>query len=185
MDVSKISATMNILEQSFGTFFFQEPLAKFTVFPKLPPELRQKIFRTALPTGSRGFRILKVHGTIFPPWEEVKRGQKISQKKKPKIEPESHVEFSLPRRHGLDNITMKELSLSLTCTESREIFLELNSYVLRTKGDGLIRFGKEDVIYIGKLSRFYYLNSKFNLVETNKQLRKLRGTPSRSLVWPL
>jgi len=36
-------------------------LAEFTLFPKLPIELRLKIFREALPTGPRGMRWVKVN----------------------------------------------------------------------------------------------------------------------------
>lgn len=35
-------------------------LTKFTLFPKLPNELRLKIFKLALPIGPRGLRLLKV-----------------------------------------------------------------------------------------------------------------------------
>jgi hypothetical protein len=35
-------------------------LMKFTLFPKLPTEIRLKIFRHALPVGPKGFRMLRV-----------------------------------------------------------------------------------------------------------------------------
>jgi len=38
----------------------QETLTSFTPFPKLPLELRLKIFKHALPLGPQGFRVLKV-----------------------------------------------------------------------------------------------------------------------------
>jgi hypothetical protein len=46
-----------------------------------------------------------------------------------------------------------ELALSAACTESRTVFLEQNRYsLLAEQKKGLIRFGKEDIIYICKLS---------------------------------
>jgi 2EXR family len=37
-----------------------EPLTEFTLFPRLPLELRTKVFQDALPTGPDGLRVIKV-----------------------------------------------------------------------------------------------------------------------------
>ena len=141
------SATMNAHEQATDPTALHQPLTKFTVFPKLPPELRQKIFKDALPTGSRGYRMLSVLGTVIVP-DRRKNSSAKKSKSKPEPNPKAYFEFTLERNS--DDHTLKELALSRSCRESRAVFLKCNPYTLIAKGEGLIRFAKDDIIYLSK-----------------------------------
>jgi len=66
-----------------------QALAEFTLFPKLPIELRLKIFKHALPTGPNGLRMLRVaadnitiHSTtnIMVPEERIKAVKSMKAK---------------------------------------------------------------------------------------------------------
>jgi hypothetical protein len=138
---------MNTHEQATDPTTLHQPLTKFTVFPKLPPELRQKIFKDALPSGSRGYRMLWVYGIVIVP-DRCKNSSTKKSKSKPKPNSKAYIEFTLPRI--FDNHTAKDLALSRSCTESRAVFLKRNPYTLITKGEGLIRFAKDDIIYLSK-----------------------------------
>ncbi|KAE9376622.1 hypothetical protein N431DRAFT_453027 [Stipitochalara longipes BDJ] len=130
---------MNTLKHDVGPTVLQAPLTEFTLFPKLPPELRQKIFKDAIPTGSQGFRVLKVYGAIVG-----------EENKNRKHKPRPHIEFELEKGHKKK--LAKHMSLSRASKESRDAFLRSNPHLLRTKKEGLIRFATEDVIYVVNLS---------------------------------
>jgi len=147
MDDRTNSATMNAHEQATDPTALHQPLTKFTVFPKLPPELRQKIFKDALPTGSRGYRMLSVLGTVTVP-DRRKNSSAKKSKSKPEPNPKAYFEFTLERNS--DDHTLKELALSHSCRESRAVFLKCNPYTLIAKEEGLIRFAKDDIIYLSK-----------------------------------
>jgi hypothetical protein len=138
---------MNTHEQAIDPTALNRPLTEFTVFPKLPPELRQKIFKDALPSGSRGYRVLKVYGTIIVPDRRRNSAAKES-KSKPEPNPKPYIEFTLERNS--DEHTLKDLALSRSCTESRAVFLKRNPYTLIAKREGLIRFAKDDIIFLSK-----------------------------------
>jgi hypothetical protein len=138
---------MNTHEQVTDPTALHQPLTKFTVFPKLPPELRQKIFNDALPSGSRGYRMLWVYGTVIVP-DQCKNPSTKQSKSKPKPNSKAYIEFTLLRNSG--GHTAKDLALSRSCTESRAVFLKRNPYTLITEGEGLIRFAKGDIIYLCK-----------------------------------
>jgi hypothetical protein len=138
---------MNAHEQATDLTSMHQPLAKFTVFPKLPPELRQKIFKDALPSGSRGYRMLWVYGTVIVP-DQCKNSSTKKSKSKPKPNSKAYIEFTIQR--SSDSHTAKDLALSLSCMESRAAFLKRNPYTLITEGEGLIRFAKDDIIYLCK-----------------------------------
>lgn len=142
------SATMNTPEQAIDPTALNRPLTEFTVFPTLPPELRQEIFKDALPSGSRGYRVLKVYGTIIAPGRRRNSSAKKS-KSKPEPNPKAYIEFTLERNS--DEHTFKDLALSHSCTESRAVFLTRSPYTLIAKREGLIRFAKDDIIHFSKL----------------------------------
>jgi len=141
------SATMNTHAQATDPTSMHQPLAKFTVFPKLPPELRQKIFKDALPSGSRGYRMLWVYGIVIVS-DRCKNSSTKKYKSKLKPSSKAYIEFTLQR--SSDSHTAKDLALSRSCTESRAVFLKRNPYTLITKGGGFIRFAKDDIIYLSK-----------------------------------
>jgi hypothetical protein len=141
------SATMSIHEQAIDPTALIRPLTEFTVFPKLPPELRQKIFKDALPSSSRGYRVLKVYGTVIVP-DRPKNSSAKESKSKPEPNPKAYIEFTIVRNS--DNHTFKDLALSRSCTESRAVFLTRSPYTLIAKREGLIRFAKDDIIHLSK-----------------------------------
>jgi len=139
-DTKTITGT---LEQDSATKVLQGPLLEFTLFPKLPPELRQKIYNDAMPTGPHGYRMLKVTGHIIAP-SNSSRGHTLKPEPKP-----CSIEFAL--EENAHSASVKDLALSCTCLESRVIFLQRNPLALRTTRErSLIRYAKQDIIYIGK-----------------------------------
>jgi hypothetical protein len=48
-----------------------QPLTTFTPFPRLPIELRLKIFKLAIPTGPKGFHMLEVTAEVTEGPEKV------------------------------------------------------------------------------------------------------------------
>jgi hypothetical protein len=116
-----------------------QPLTTFTPFPKLPIELRLKIFKLALPTGPNGFRMLKVNveATVAEPKKLTTEGYLQYQ-----------WVFSLQNNDHVFEI--KEVALSATSKESRAAYLEIFRHALRGQKSSLIRFGGDDVIYISE-----------------------------------
>jgi hypothetical protein len=97
--------------------------------------------------------MLKVLGILIAPEEKrkFKRGRKDPYAKKSRLtlKTKSYIEFAL-QGNAHSKVT-RELALSRTCAESRDVFLEDNPYTLRARREGLIRFAREDIIYIGKI----------------------------------
>jgi hypothetical protein len=95
-------------------------LTKFTLFPKLPIELRLKIFKLALPIGPRGLRFLKVaiDGIVSVTNSGVETSllrTSEAEKNDSKVECTTHLTFRL-----LDyphNIHIKDLGLLGACSE--------------------------------------------------------------------
>ncbi|PMD63448.1 uncharacterized protein K444DRAFT_715156 [Hyaloscypha bicolor E] len=169
------STTMNTHEQAIDPTALNRPLTEFTVFPTLPPELRQKIFKDALPSGSRGYRVLKVYGTIIMSGRRRSSSAKES-KSKPEPNPKAYIEFTLERNS--DEHTLKDLALSRSCTESRAVFLTRSPYTLIAKREGLIRFAKDDIIHF-----IFEAISKFFARMDLMFLSKFEGVGVLGLVW--
>jgi hypothetical protein len=161
----------------------RDPTTEFTLFPKLPTELRLKIFKHALPIGSKGFRILKVNCDFVIVEEEEeeeeeeekqktkRRGQKnpfeikLKLKLQPRYNPKSYFRFNL--EDNSDSKAVRDIALSEVCMESRGVFLRTFTQSVRTEGEGLIRFDEEDILYIDNsssptliLSASYRLHSR-------------------------
>jgi len=81
-------------------------LTEFTLFPKLPIELRFKIFRYNLPTGPHGMRWLKVRFRAF---------KIISKVNNPAATATEGLQFRL--LHHDHNIYLKDMSLLSACPE--------------------------------------------------------------------
>jgi hypothetical protein len=96
MDNPVAGNTMSTIGRRFAS---EEQLNEFTVFPKLPTELRLETFKHALPIGPEGFRMLKVYYSLVNPEEKRKRkgGRKTPSRKKskPGSKPKSSMEFIL------------------------------------------------------------------------------------------
>jgi hypothetical protein len=106
----------------------------FTLFPKLPTELRLKIFKHALPIGTTGKRIIQVKARITAP----------SRSQKP-------LWFIL--EDNVSSSDVKDVELLRTNKESRELYLSYFNKSLKAKGEGLIRYHVDDTIYICKYAR--------------------------------
>jgi hypothetical protein len=95
-------------------------LTKFTLFPKLPNELRLKIFKLALPIGPRGLRLLKVAidnivSVTNSKFETSLLRTSEAEKNDSKVECTTHLIFRL-----LDyphNIHIKDFGLLGACSE--------------------------------------------------------------------
>jgi hypothetical protein len=98
----------------------QDPLTEFTLFPKLPVELRLKTFKYALPIGPKGLRVLKVAidtvvSVTNSEIETTISRESQAEKNASKVECTSHFTF-----HLLDyqhNIHIKDLGLLCACSE--------------------------------------------------------------------
>lgn len=101
----------------------------FTVFPKLPPEIRLKILEDALPVGAKGRRFIQVKARISAP----------SRSRKP-------CWFILEDNAYSSDV--KDIGLLGANKETRQVFLSHFNKSLRTTNKGLIRFNKADTIFI-------------------------------------
>ncbi|KAN0117053.1 hypothetical protein V8E51_003030 [Hyaloscypha variabilis] len=112
-------------------------LMKFTLFPKLPTEIRLKIFRHALPST-----------TMVQVTKKVRADDDAGRVNLPKTN--SWFIFRLlEHRH---NSYVSDVSLLSASTESRGIYLKHFNGSLKTAKGGLIRFSKEDIVYIRNLN---------------------------------
>jgi hypothetical protein len=116
-----------------------QPSTSFTLFPNFPIELRLKIFKMAIPTGPKGYRMLDVK-------VEVKKAEPERATHEGGIQYDWV--FSLQNNSHVSKI--KEVTLSGTTRESRAAFLETFRHVLHGEKDYLIRFGGYDMIYISE-----------------------------------
>jgi hypothetical protein len=104
----------------------------FTLFPKLPPELRLKILRRALPFSRKGRRFIEVKARI---------GASSRHSKEP-------CWFVLDDNAYSSDV--KDVGLLRASKESRDAYLRYFDKSLRAKGQGLIRYQEDDIIYVGK-----------------------------------
>jgi hypothetical protein len=122
------SVTVDIANMSLDP-----PLAEFTLFPKLPIELRLKTFGYALPDGGRTAIRARV----------VLKGDRGSFKKR--------LQFEVRKISGKATrntpSSLLQLGLLGACKESRETYIQSFKNVLPSPR-GLIRFHDDTIIYI-------------------------------------
>ena len=102
----------------------------FTLFPKLATELRLKILEHALPIGNKGRRFIEVKARISAPSRRSK-------------EP---CWFIL--EDNAYSTDVKDVGLLGANKESRDVYLRCFDKLLRAKGDGLIRYHEDDIIFV-------------------------------------
>jgi hypothetical protein len=108
------------------------PNPTFTLFPKLAPELRLKILKHALPFNRKGRRFIEVRARIGAPSRHSK-------------EP---CWFILDDNAYSSDV--KDMGLLGANKESRDAYLRYFNKSLKVKGQGLIRYQEDDIIYVGK-----------------------------------
>ncbi|KAE9376623.1 hypothetical protein N431DRAFT_462444 [Stipitochalara longipes BDJ] len=135
-----------------------KPLEQFTFFPKLAVEIRLKVWKYALPIGPQGLRLLKVAGDeVVETTRSTKRiriqsSSNVIASTGPSTYSEttsSHLTFRLLKHHH--NVDIKNCSLLSACLESRQVYLKYFNQSLRVGEEGLIRFAKEDIVYISNM----------------------------------
>jgi hypothetical protein len=104
----------------------------FTLFPKLPPELRLKILKDTLLIGPQRRRFIRVKARIDAP---------SRHSKKP-------CWFIIEDNECSADI--KDIGLLRTNKESRDVYLRYFNKALRAKGEGLIRYHDDDIIFVCK-----------------------------------
>jgi len=134
-----------------------KPLEQFTLFPKLAIELRLRIWELALPIGPQGQRVLKVATDRIDKITRFKKlaGSTSSPTGAASTDASASTETTSIRLtfRLLDNqpsAEIKDCSLSKTSWESRRAYLRYFTQSLRVGSYGLIRFAKEDLVYICK-----------------------------------
>jgi len=123
----EITAIVPLLE----VLTLADPAPTFTLFPKLPPELRLKILEDALPIGVKGRRFIQVKVRIGAP----------SRSRKP-------CWFILDE--NVSSADVKDIGLLGVNKECRRVFLNRFNKQLRAAGKGLIRYNEADTIFICK-----------------------------------
>ena len=92
--------------------------------------------------------MLKVSGNVIAPYEYASK----TKHERLRTDVKCSIDFTLEDNE--DSASVNNLTLSRTNRESRAIFLQQNPHSLRTlvgkHGLGLIRYGRKDIIYIGK-----------------------------------
>jgi hypothetical protein len=111
-----------------------DPQPNFTLFPKLPPELRLKILKYALPVGHKGRRFIRVKARIGAP---------SSRSKEP-------CWFIVENNACSSDV--KDIGLLGVNREFRHMYLRHFDKTLTAKGVGLIRYHENDIIFICKYS---------------------------------
>jgi hypothetical protein len=132
-------------------------LQEFTPFPKLAVELRLKIWKYALPIGPDGQRLLQLATAqiasnttaattlqIKPSFLDLAKSTNTTS---------SYLTFRLLDHNH--NVYIKNLASLSTCIESRSVYLRYFTQSVRVGQEGLIRFAKDDIVFIRKKS--YYL----------------------------
>jgi hypothetical protein len=122
-------------------------LTEFKLFPKLPTELRLKVFKYAVPTSKKGEkRVIRVIPLMKSSWLW---GSRIAFKiRKPTEEGRA--------RGTLTSSEIYDIGLLGACKESRQVFLKAfeNCSSLSTIDGGIIRFHQDTYIYLHELSSF-------------------------------
>jgi hypothetical protein len=125
-------------------------LDKFTLFPKLPIELRLQIFKHAIPK---------------PNNKDEKRVVRVtpSLSQIPKSD-DTRVAFQIHKTSGYGIRTSPEIfdiGLLGACMESRDVYLEAfqGCAYLLTIGGGLVRYDENTFIYIEKLWNVWGINN--------------------------
>jgi 2EXR family len=126
------------VQQLLNKLTLEDPGTTFTLFPKLPTELRLKIFGAALPTGDKRRRFIQVKGRIG------------ALSRRSKNEP---CWFILEDNAGSSDV--KNVALLGANKESRYVYLRHFTKSLRAKGKGLIRYHEDDTIFVCKYSLNY------------------------------
>lgn len=139
-----------------------DPQPTFTLFPKLPPELRLKILKDALPVGHKGRRFIRVKARIGA------------------LSPRSKDPCWFIVDNNAYSPDVKDIGILGVNKEFRHVYLRHFDKTLKAKGVGLIRYHENDIIFICKYScvRFRSLfSSLFSLanVDTLMWNRSLRA----------
>jgi hypothetical protein len=132
-------SAMNSTHRPLSPAHSAQPLTSFTIFPKFPIELRLKIFKMAIPTGPKGYRMLEVKVELMKAKPDI-----VTDEGRRKYQ----WVFFLENNDHVSEI--QEVSLSSTTRESRAAYLETYRHVLHGEKGSLIRFGGDDVIYISE-----------------------------------
>jgi len=107
-----------------------ELLESFTVFPKLPIELRLKIWKFALPM----------------PRKRVRRILRVRARVSTTLKTKDYSRFFLEDNPHAASI--RDIGMLGANWESREVYLSFFTNFLPTKKNGLIRYHVNDIIYI-------------------------------------
>jgi hypothetical protein len=111
-----------------------DPQPTFTLFPKLPPELRLKILKDALPVGHKGRRFIRVKARIGA------------------LSPRSKDPCWFIVDNNAYSPDVKDIGILGVNKEFRHVYLRHFDKTLKAKGVGLIRYHENDIIFICKYS---------------------------------
>lgn len=138
-------------------------LTEFHLFPKLAPELRQMIFKLALPTGHDGERIIPLDLDIgYEPG--------LTGLARVKFDVERNANTEYRRCHDVYDV-----SLSATDHEARAVYLSHNSCSVALN-KGLIRFSPETGVFVPSLGRVLLdRDLKSMLTNETRDLHLLQG----------
>jgi hypothetical protein len=147
------TAELGVVAVTFAATAVREPLTEFTFFSKLPIEIRLKIFKYALPIGPQSCRMLRVAiRQIVSKSITTTTFEGPFKRLSPPTETTGKVSMFLTCQllEHEHNSFIRDLGLLAACSESRGVYLKRFTGSLRTGEQGLIRFAKEDIVYISK-----------------------------------
>jgi hypothetical protein len=153
-------------------------LTEFKLFPKLPTELRLKVFEYAIPTSKKGEkRVIRVipfmEGSLPYDFKVTFKIQKRSGERRV--------------RGTLTSTKIYDIGLLGACKESRQVFLKAfeNCPSLSTIDGGIIRFHQDTYIYLQELSSFTIVDGFVTAMRTLGALGALNSSSTTSTTSPV
>jgi hypothetical protein len=145
------------IQPLLGDLTLADSQPTFTLFPRLPPELRLKILKDALPVGHKGRRFIRVKARIGAP------------------SPRSNEPCWFIVDNNAYSSDVKDVSLLGVNKEFRHVYLRHFDKTLAANGVGLIRYHENDIIFICKYSCVRF-RSLFSLVTSSTICSSLEKT---------
>ncbi|KAH8755454.1 hypothetical protein F5882DRAFT_444769 [Hyaloscypha sp. PMI_1271] len=143
------------IQPLLGDLTLADSQQTFTLFPRLPPELRLKILKDALPVGHKGRRFIRVKARIGAPSPRSKE----------------------PCWFIVDNNAyssdLKDVGLLGVNKEFRHVYLRHFDKTLAAKGVGLIRYHENDIIFISNLDKLMRNRSIRAVIKAGSRIQDL------------